>query len=177
LPLKTVIGRKGLTYLYSKRSFCYRNVTNSLQDLARRPGFNEACEKWREREMCDNVYADVYDVKIWKDFQSYDGKPFLSEARNLGLMLNVVWFQPYDKVKDSVGVMYLVVMNRPREKRFKQENIIITGIILGQREPKWHINPYLGPLVSDLYDLWKGVYWLDSSALGKQQYRAMMHSF
>ena len=59
------------------------------------PGFNEACEKWREREMCDNVY----DGKIWKDFQSYDGKPFLSEARNLGLMLNVVWFQPMIRLK------------------------------------------------------------------------------
>ena len=68
-------------------------------------------------------------------------------------MLNVVWFQPYDKVKDSVGVMYLVVMNLPHEERFKQENIIIAGIILGPREPKGHINPYLGSLVSDLYEL------------------------
>ena len=55
--------------------------------------------------MCDNVYADVHDGKIWKDFQPYNGKPFLSEARTLGLMLNVVWFQPYDMVKDSLGVM------------------------------------------------------------------------
>jgi len=81
--------KKGLTYLYPKCSFCHRNVTKNLQGLAHRPGFNEACEKWREREMCDNVYADVYDGKIWKDFQSYNGKPFLSEARNLGLMLDV----------------------------------------------------------------------------------------
>jgi len=50
-------------------------------------------------------YADVDHGNIWKDFRSYDGKPFLSEVRNLGLMLNVVWFQPYDKVKDSVGVI------------------------------------------------------------------------
>ena len=127
--------------------------------------------------MCDNVYADEYDGKIWKNFQSYDGKPFLTEARNLGLMLNVVWFQPYDKVKDSVGVMYLVVMNLPHVARFKQENIIIAGIILGPWEPKGHINPYMGSLISDLYDLWKGVYWLESSALGKQQYTATMHCF
>ncbi|XP_041835845.1 uncharacterized protein LOC121636413 [Melanotaenia boesemani] len=174
LLLKTVTGKKGLTYLHPKRSFCYRNVTKSLQDLVHRPGFNESCEKWRQRDMSDNIYADVYDGKVWKDFQSYNGKPFLSEARNLGLMLNVDWFQPYDRVKDSIGVMYLVVMNLPREERFKQENIIIAGIIPGPREPKEHINPYLGPLVSDLYDLWKGVYLLDSSALGKQQYRAAL---
>jgi len=65
-------------------------------------------------------------------------------------------------------------MNLPREERLKQENIIIAGIILGPREPKGHINPYLGSLVSDLYDLSKGVYLLDSSALGKQQYRAAL---
>ena len=70
--------------------------------------------------------------------------------------------------------MYLVGMNLPREERFKQENIIIAGIIPGPREPKVHINPYLRPLASDLYDLWKGVYLLDSSALGKQQYRAAL---
>ena len=40
---------------------------------------------------------DVYDIKIWSDFQIVDGKPFLSceSSLCLGLMLNVDWFQPF----------------------------------------------------------------------------------
>lgn len=42
-------------------------------------------------------------------------KHFQSAACNLTVMLNVDWFQPYDQVKDSVGVMYLALMNLPCE--------------------------------------------------------------
>jgi len=37
---------------------------------------------------------------------------------------NVFWFQLYDKVEDSIGVMYLVVMNLPREERFLSRRIL-----------------------------------------------------
>ena len=50
--------------------------------------------------------------------------------------------------------MYL---NLPRSIRFKQENVILYGIIPGPSEPSLTANTYLSPLVSDLLDLWKGV--------------------
>ncbi len=39
---------------------------------------------------------DIYDGRIWKDFLSFDGVPFLNTNNCLGLMLNIDWFQPYN---------------------------------------------------------------------------------
>lgn len=92
-----------------------------------------------------------------RTFRVYEGKPFLQEVGNLGLMLNLDWFQPYKYVNDSVGVMYLALMNLPRVERFMKDNIIVVGIIPGPHEPKEHINVFLEPLVIDLKQLWAGL--------------------
>ena len=84
------------------------------------------------------------------------GRPFFDLPYNLGLMLNVDWFQPYDHVQYSVGVIYLIILNLPRAERYKIENIIIVGCIPGPREP-CNMNSYLQPLVDDLLKLWKGI--------------------
>ena len=69
--------------------------------------------------------------------------------------MNVDWFQPYKHSPYSVGAIYLAMMNLPREERYKQENIIIAGIIPGPDEPSKDINGYLKPLVSELIALWE----------------------
>ena len=51
----------------------------------------------------------------------------------------------------------MIVMNLPREERFKPENLIVVGIIPGPKEPKHNINSFLQPMVDDLTDLWDGV--------------------
>jgi len=45
---------------------------------------------------------DVYDGKVWKDFQSYNGQPFLSEPGNYALMMNMDFFQPYKRAVFSL---------------------------------------------------------------------------
>ena len=72
-----------------------------------------------------------------------DGEPFLAVPNNFGLMLNVDWFQPPKHGSNSIGVIDMVVMNLPREERFKTENLIVVGIIPGPKEPKLHINSFL----------------------------------
>ena len=62
---------------------------------------------------------------------------------NLGLMLNVDRFQPYEHTQYSVGVVYLAIMNLPRSERFLTHNIIICSIISGPSEPKHNINSFL----------------------------------
>jgi hypothetical protein len=57
-----------------------------------------------------------------------------------------------------------VVLNLPRKDRFKEENVILAGIIPGPNEPK-HINPFLSPLVDDLTLLYKGVSFKNNSSL------------
>ena len=90
-------------------------------------------------------------------FQCVDGEPFLAIPNNFGLMLKVDWFQPTLHGSESIGVIYMVVMNLPRGECFKLENLIVVGIIPRPKEPKYHVNSFLQPLVNDLMDLWDGV--------------------
>ena len=73
-------------------------------------------------------------------------------------MLNVDWFQPFEHSTYSLGVIYLVILNLPRELRFKIENVLLVGVVPGPKEPKGSINSFLGPMVKELLELWHGCY-------------------
>lgn len=85
--------------------YCYNGIINSLETLLQKRGIPQKCEEWRLRgEM--NCMADIYDGKIWHDFQTYKGVDFLNAPRNYGFMLNFDYFQPMKRRKDySVGVL------------------------------------------------------------------------
>ena len=91
----------------------------------KRPHFTERCELWRNREIrsIGQIMCDVFDGRVWRDFQLYDGKPFLASPRNYAFMLNVDWMQPFERTIYSIGVIYLVLMNLPRSERFKRQNV------------------------------------------------------
>ena len=67
------------------------------------------------------------------------------------------FFQPYKHIKGySVGAIYGVLMNLPREMRYKRENVILIGLIPGPKEPDHDINTFVDPLVRELILLWSG---------------------
>lgn len=107
----------------------------------------------------EDTLEDVYDGKVWKDYQYLNSTPFLASPHNLGLMMNVDWFNPYKHSPYSLGAIYLVVLNLPRSERFKIENLLLIGIIPGPSEPPLNINTYLEPLVDELNQLFvEGMY-------------------
>lgn len=65
--------------------------------------------------------------------------------------MNIDWFQPFKDISYSVGVIYDVILNLPRNIRYKDCNVIIVGVIPGPKEPKHDVNSYFGPLVTELY--------------------------
>ena len=156
--LKTVTLPSGKRALYPIRAYPYKTLLSSLQQFLMRPGFVDLCRQWENRTVSGSM-SDVYDGRVWKDFQTVDGRPFLSsnESLGLGLMLNVDWFQPFKHSVYSVGAIYLTIMNLPRSIRFKRKNVILLGILPGPSEPKKNINSYLEPLVEELEDFWAGV--------------------
>jgi hypothetical protein len=77
-------------------------------------------------------------------------RPFLSRPYGFGLTLNVDWFQPYDHITYSVGVIFLTINNVPREHRNKRENIVLVGILPGGTEKELDLNSYMDPLVDEL---------------------------
>ena len=96
--------------------------------------------------MKPGILEDIFDGALWKDFQTYEGTPFLSEPLAFGFMINLDWFQP---LKHSIGTTYMTVMNLPRSARYKPENVIVVGILPGPSEPS-DINSFLDTLVDEL---------------------------
>lgn len=172
---KTMRSKSGKNFLYPKELYCYKKLSDSLEAFIKKPNFMEKCVEWRKRSNCleDDVLGDCYEGKVWKDFQYVDGQPFLSVPNTLGLMLNIDWFQPTKHGLHSVGVIYMVVMNLPRDERFKPENVITVGIIPGPKEPKLHVNTFLQPLVDELIDLWDGIL-LRTKSGGHEMFRAAL---
>ena len=141
----------GTNKLVAKKTFCYKKIKESLHSLVKRDNFEEICRKWKERNVPDKVLMDIYDGRVWKEFEQKHN--FFDSDRNYALMLNVDWFQPFKHTTYSVGAIYLAVLNLTREQRFKRENIILVGLIPDMKtEPP--TNTFLGPLVDDLKEAW-----------------------
>ena len=152
--LKELITKTNKMY-YPYKTYCYYPLSKSISSVLSQQDLMDQCEHWRNRVIPDNTLADIHDGRIWKKFMTFEGRPFLSNPYNLGLMLNLDWFQPFDLSTYSVGVLYLVILNLPRTIRFKPENVLIAGIIPGPKEPSLtEMNSYLRPLVKELKSLW-----------------------
>ena len=154
--MKTVELASQKKVLHPFKVYCYQGITPTLIRLFNQTGFYDLCEHWRVRSI-DGKLTDVYDGRIWHEFQSVSGKPFLASPCNLAFCLNVDWFQPYSLTQSSVGVLYLTILNLPCHIRYNRQYTMLVGIIPGPHEPKRDINSYLGPMVDDLLSLWKGV--------------------
>ena len=154
--LKEVKLQDGKTKLYPRKVYCYSSIIETLTMFLHRPHFSSRCELWRERERTSirGLMSDVIHGTVWRDFKGADGTRFMGQERNLALMMNVDWFQPFKHSPYSVGVIYLAVMNLPRAERFKRENIIVVGILPGPHEPS-SLNPFLIPVVAELKELWE----------------------
>ena len=172
LARKVVLG-SGKVCFYPHKLYCFNSIIDQVEALLKRPGLPEMCEQWRERQIDDNIVADVYDGSIWRDFLTYKGSDFLNAPRNLAFAINVDWFQPFKRRCDrSIGVIYLVLLNLPREERFKWENVIVAGIVPEMsKEPK-SLNTFLAPIVDELKAFWKGVKLSTSQSTIPLKYRS-----
>ena len=155
--MKKVRSKLGNFFLYPWKVYVYQSLTTLLKKFISNNEFVQQCKKWKETLAEDNdAMKDIYDGKIWKEFQMYDGKPFLKDPNNFALLLNVDWFNPFKHTPGSVGAIYCAFANLPRELRFKRENVMLIGLIEG--EPKHDLNSILKPAVDELLQLWKGIW-------------------
>ena len=157
---KIKVGKK--SKLVSIKAFPYQPLHVSLGRLVCKKDFIESCEMWRQRQLAvpNEYYGDIYDGKVWHEFnqQMQNGVTFLSNPHSYLLTLNVDWFQPFLHTTYSMGAIYLTIQNLPRHMRYKEENVMLVGLIPGPSEPKLNINSYLTPLVEELKVAWeKGI--------------------
>ena len=146
----------------AKKVYVYRSIKKYLTDFLKRPHFRELCNEWRYERGNIEYYSDIYDGNLWKQKHHVH----LQNHFNLLGMLNVDFFQPYKHSPYSLGAIYMVVLNLPRRVRFKEDNVMLLGIIPGPTEPSLHMNTYITPLVEELKQLDIGVHLQDGSPLG-----------
>lgn len=138
--------------------YSYSSVVNSLEELLSRPGIEELCTKWKEREQNPDTYSDIYDGSVWQKFQSIDGNDFFDDPYSYGLMNNVDWFCPYVRIRTkSIGAIYAVLLNLPRHLRHLEENVILIGILPDLPKEPDNLNSFMQPFVEEMKALWKGV--------------------
>ena len=144
LLMKQVRNQNGKSIdLVPRKSYPYRYFFDAIK--LSKPDFLNMCERWRKRSKSipSGTLGDVYDGKVWRDFSDEEYGNFLKFPGNLLLSLNIDWFQPFTHTQYSVGAMYLVVLNLPREERYKIENVILIGVIPGPKT----MNSYIAPMV------------------------------
>lgn len=145
-------------------TYVHRPIKHRLCELLARPGFAAKCHQWRSRSVPSDMFGDIMDGAVWREFgtlslKDNDGKPirvpFLDEidGHNYPLSIFVDWFQPWRRVQYSVGVIFMSVLSLPREERNKKENVLLVGIIPGGSEKHMSLNPFLEPIVQDLLEL------------------------
>ena len=64
--MKVMRSRAGKTFLYPRQVYCFKKVTDSLQDLINKPNFMENCEKWRNcsTQLSNNVLGDCFEGRV-----------------------------------------------------------------------------------------------------------------
>jgi hypothetical protein len=111
----------------------------------------------------ENYMHDVWDGSVWNTFEdpSHAGSIYTRVSGNLVFSLFVDWFNPYHSKKKhvSLGTIALVCLNLPPWDRYREENILLYGIIPGPKEPSLEqINHLLQPLVEDFRLFQHGVW-------------------
>ena len=156
-------SRNKSTDLIPRKAYPYHSLKDSITLLVQRSDFLTLCEKWRKRSkrISPGVSADIYDGQVWQDFKEDKYNKFLQFPGNILLSLNIDWFQPFTHTQYSVGALYLVVLNLPREVRYKIENTVLVGVIPGPKEPKLTVNSYIAHLVQEHNESYKG--WIIST--------------
>ena len=86
--MKKIVSEDGKTIsLYPKKVYCCHNLKTFLEQMMLRPGFKKDL-------LADVTFngsgmkTDIYDGKVWSEFQNDDGSKYFSDKRNIGLMLN-----------------------------------------------------------------------------------------
>ena len=93
--------------LVPRKTFVYNSVIDGLKSLVCRRGFLQKCEHWRQcvGVIPPEIYADIFEGRVWKNLESINQHSFFSQANNLSLMLNIDWFNSYDETPYSAGVI------------------------------------------------------------------------
>jgi len=96
--------------LVPRKTFLYNSGSSALKSILLRPGMLTKCNEWRNYVATDGYLNDIVDGRLWKDFRFVSNRPFLDAPNNVGLALNIDWFNPFENTQCSIGAIYLTLL-------------------------------------------------------------------
>jgi sulfur relay (sulfurtransferase) DsrF/TusC family protein len=114
-PLLMEINSDSSKILVPVKIVRYKSIESSLNYFVKRNNFEDLCENWRTRETKEGVLYDIYDDRIWNEFNGTKYNFFFTKEGNYGCILNVDWFQPYKHAQYSLFVTFLEIKDFGRK--------------------------------------------------------------
>ena len=97
LLMKSVVSSDGKKrFLYPIKVYFYTPVKQSIQKLLQQTDFSTNLFRSHYSIQNRDTYGDIYDGKIYKDFKDNTGRLYFADKRNIGVMLNLDWFHPFE---------------------------------------------------------------------------------
>ncbi|GET57996.1 transposase domain-containing protein [Rhizophagus irregularis DAOM 181602=DAOM 197198] len=144
LPFVSIIERLKLQFKNSKRSkeLLYRhNYTNNIGDLVHRD------------------IGDIFDGLIYKELLN---DAYFPDPRDVAFTASCDGYQIFRQKTDDCWVFLFINNNLPQELRVKKENLMVTLIIPGPKQPQ-DFNSFLYPLIQEMKMLQDGILCYDGN--------------
>jgi hypothetical protein len=97
----------------------------------------------------DGTIGDVFDGKCYLELLKMG---YFQDERDVALIGSIDGYQIFRQKTDDCWVLLFINANLSPEKRVVKENLLITSIIPGPKEPK-DLNSFLNPIVNELKEL------------------------
>lgn len=147
------------------RKYIHQSLKHWVGRLLARPGLEDVLDAAIDPPTSDRM-SDIWDSPIFKTIRDKEGTPFFAkhgdEAR-LAFSLGADSFHPLGSLEAkqvmSATAIFMVLLNFPKDQRFKYKNMYLVGVIPGPSKPSLdQINHVLVLLVKELLEFWEGVF-------------------
>jgi hypothetical protein len=148
------------------RKYIHQSLKEWVGRLLARPGVEDVLDAAYNKPAKDRM-TDIWDSPVFKKFRDTDKTPFFAEhghEARFAFSLGADSFHPLGSLEAkqsmSATAIYMVLLNLPKEERFKYKNMYLVGVIPGPSKPSLEqINHALSLLVLELLEFWKGVFY------------------
>jgi hypothetical protein len=124
-----------------------------------------------------NVMVHPSDGDAWKHF-STEFPDFAMEARIVRVAIATDGFNPFrfGASQYSCWPMFVIPINLPPAFCMKEENIFLSLVVPGHKNPGKNLNVFMRPLVDELNEAWPGVVTYDSFSKNNFKMRVSYHT-
>jgi hypothetical protein len=158
------VGSK--TLLVPSRKYIHQSLKEWVGRLLTRPGVEDVLDSAYDAAPGGHL-TDIWGSPVFKNFRDVDETPFFARHGNearLAFSLGADSFHPLGSLEAkqsmSATAVFMVLLNFPKDQRFKYKNMYLAGVIPGPSKPSLaQINHVLSLLVLELLEFWRGVYY------------------